>query len=108
VGHDLLDVRVVENGVTASVEQVVSNSSVTLGGKAPADVLDVVVDAEGLLDHDHRPRRGLLRLDVGKGHPPSAVSSVTVVAIAAPRPGPVAAPKILSGIYIVYLWTRVH
>src|SRR5579884_2232448 len=52
VRHDHRHVAVAELGVAAAVEEVGGHRQPALGGEAPGDVLDVVVDAERLLDHD--------------------------------------------------------
>src|SRR5581483_2714139 len=52
VGRDRREVAVAELGVAAAVEEVRGDGQPSLGGEVPGDVLDVVVDAERLLDHD--------------------------------------------------------
>ena len=62
LAHDLLHVLVVDRRVTGAVEEVGRDREVALGCESAADVLDVVVDAEGLLEHHDRGRcfaRGL-------------------------------------------------
>ena len=55
-GMTFAEVAVRRGAAAGAVEQVGGDGVVAGGGEAAGDVLDVVVDAEGLLDHDHAAR----------------------------------------------------
>ena len=87
VGHERSHVVVRDDRVAAAVEQVRRDRPVALGSEPAADVLDVAVDPERLLEHDHaRPRR-----PVGRGVVEPIVSpadcTFTVCSIPFPLPG---------------------
>ena len=52
---DLGEVAVGDGAAACPVEEVGGHGVVALGGQVARHLLDVVVDPEGLLDHDHRP-----------------------------------------------------